>query len=104
MKVSRLTAAEKTSGEVVNLFPRWHTGIIHGDDGYDVAFNDESLVVGIVYEELRVGQLVSYGVFFAKGCKVPVAINVIPARVNETETRQDTAGRHLVEEAAGRVE
>lgn len=44
IRVTELMQREGLSGEVVNLFPSCHTGIIHGDDGYDVAFDDESLV------------------------------------------------------------
>jgi hypothetical protein len=80
IEVRVLMQREGLSGEVVNLFPSWHTGIIHGDDGYDVTFSDESLAVGFDYSEVFVGLRVSYGVFFAAGVKVPSAINVLPDR------------------------
>ena len=92
IKVRELMQRESLSGEVVNLFPSWHTGIIHGDEGYDVAFNDESLVVGFGYSELSVGQRVSYGIFFTAGAKVPVAINVQPAAAVQTKGAEDLGG------------
>jgi hypothetical protein len=85
IKVKDLMQKEGLEGEVVNLFPTWHTGIIHGDDGYDVAFDEESLVVGFSYGGLSVGLRVSYGVFFATGARVPTAINMQPAPENQTE-------------------
>ena len=51
------------SGEIVQLFHSQSTGIIHGDDGYDAAFSEESLVVGLGYRELGLGLRVSYGIF-----------------------------------------
>jgi hypothetical protein len=63
--------------------------MIHGDNGYDVTFNDESLVVGMGYAELSLGLRVSYGIVFATGAKIPTAINVQPARSSETESAQD---------------
>lgn len=63
--------------------------MIHGDDGYDVAFNQESLVVGLGYGELSLGLRVSYGIFFATGAKFPTAINVQPASGSRTEVTQD---------------
>lgn len=33
IKVRELMQREGLKGEVVNLFPSWHTGIIQGDDG-----------------------------------------------------------------------
>ena len=53
--------------------------MIHGDDGYNVTFNQESLVVGLSNRELRLGLKVTYGIFFATGAKVPTAINVMLA-------------------------
>ena len=91
IKVRELMQREGLRGEVVNLFPAWHTGIIHGDDGYDVTFSDESLVVGFSYGELSVGLRVSYGVFFAAGAKVPTAINMQPVGGNQTERTDELA-------------
>jgi hypothetical protein len=91
IKVRELMQREGLKGEVVNLFPSWRTGIIHGDDAYDVAFDDESLVVGFGYRELAVGLRVSYGVFFAVGSRVPTAINVTPV---------SAAGTHGADESA----
>jgi hypothetical protein len=85
IKVKELMQREGLKGEVVNLFHSWHTGIIHGDDGYDVAFSDDSLVVGFSYGEMSVGLRVSYGVFFAAGTKVPTAINVEPVSAADTD-------------------
>jgi len=93
IKVKTLMQREGLKGEVVNLFPSWHTGIIHGDDGYDVIFSDDSLVVGFGYGELSVGLRVSYGVFFAAGAKVPTAINMQPVRADQTKEANELAGK-----------
>ncbi len=92
-KVRELMQREGLNGEVVQLFHSRSTGIIHGDDGYDVTFNEESLVVGLAYRELGIGLRVSYGVFFATGAKVPTAINVRPAsgeRADATQLSEST--------------
>jgi len=89
IKVRELMQREGLNGEVVKLLPSRSTGIIHGDDGYDVTFNEESLVVGLGYGELGIGLRVSYGIFFATGAKVPTAINVQPASGGQTETTED---------------
>ncbi len=89
-KVKELMQREGLKGEVVNLFPSWHTGIIHGDDGYDVSFSEESLAVGFIYSELSAGLRVSYGVFFAARAKVPTAINMQPVRESQ-EDREEAA-------------
>jgi hypothetical protein len=78
---------EGLRGEVVQLFHSRRTGMIHGYDGYDVSFNDESLVVGLSYRELSVGLKISYGIFFATGAKTPTAINVQPW--SQTELAED---------------
>ncbi len=91
VKVTELMQRERLSGEVVRLFPSRTTGIIHGDDGYDVAFSDESLVVGFWYGEITVGLRVSYGIFFAAGAKVPTAINVKSVSVAQTDKREESA-------------
>ncbi len=80
---------EGLNGEVVKLLPSRSTGIIHGDNGYDVTFSQESLVLGLGYGELGIGLRVSYGIFFATGAKVPTAINVQPASGGQTETTED---------------
>ena len=87
-KVRELMQREGLSGEIVQLFHSQSTGIIHGDDGYDVTFNEESLVVGLGYRELGLGLKVSYGIFFATGAKVPTAINVQPVSGGRTEATQ----------------
>lgn len=79
VKVRELMQREGLSGEVVSLSHSRRAGIIHGDDGYDVTFNDQSLALGLGYGDLVVGLRVSYGVFFGAGAKVPTAINVMPA-------------------------
>ena len=89
VKIRELMQREGLSGEVVTLFHSQRTGIIHGDDGYDVTFNEESLVVGLAYGEVGIGLRVSYGIFFAAGARVPTAINVRPASGSRTETTQD---------------
>lgn len=91
VKVVELMQREGLSGEVVRLFPSRSTGIIHGDDGYDVAFNDESLVVGFGYAEIAVGLRVSYSIFFTAGAKVPSAINVKPVLPGQADGAEESA-------------
>lgn len=80
---------EGLRGEIVQLFHSRSTGMIHGDDGYDVTFDEESLVVGLGYSELGLGLKVCYGLFFATGAKLPTAINVQPAFGSQTETPEE---------------
>ncbi len=61
IKVRDLMQREGLCGEIVELFHSQHTGMIHGDGGYDVIFNGESLVVGLAYNQLSLGLKVSYG-------------------------------------------
>ncbi len=89
VKVRELMQREGLSGEVVTLFHSGRTGIIHGVDGYDVTFSEESLVVGVGYGELGIGLRVSYAIFFATGAKVPTAVNVRPASSGQTEITPD---------------
>jgi len=86
LKVRELMQREGFRGEIVQLFRSPSTGMIHGYDGYDVTFNEESLVVGLSYGDLSLGLKVSYGIFFATGAKLPSAINVQPAVGVPTET------------------
>jgi hypothetical protein len=79
IRVRELRRREGLRGEIVQLFHSRRTGVIHGDDGYDVTFNEESLVVGLSYGELSLGLKVCYGIFFAAGAKLPTGINVQPA-------------------------
>lgn len=88
VKVKELMQREGLSGGVIQLFHSRRTGIIHGDDGYDVTFNAESLVVGLGYGELGIGLRVSYGIFFATGAKLPTAINVRTASGQCNEATQ----------------
>jgi hypothetical protein len=90
VKIGKPMQREGLSGEVVTLFHSRSTGVIHGDDGNDVTFNEESLVVGLAYSEIGIGLRVSYGIFFATGAKVPTAINVQPASGGRTEAAQDS--------------
>ena len=78
IRVRELMQREGLRGEIVQLFHSGRTGMIHGYDGYDVTFNEESLVVGLSYGELSLGLKVSYGIFFATGAKLPTGINVQP--------------------------
>jgi hypothetical protein len=78
IKVAELMQREGLRGKVVKLSPSWHTGIIHGDDEYEVTFSEDSLLVGFSYTQLPLGLRVSYGVFFAAGAKVPTAVNLKP--------------------------
>ena len=45
--------------------------MIHGEDGYDVTFSEESLVVGLSYRELGLGVKVSYGLFLRPAQSFP---------------------------------
>ena len=74
IRVRELMQREGVRGEIVQLFHSRRTGIIHGYDGYDVTFNEESLVVGLSYGELSVGLKVYYGIFFAGGRSFPLAL------------------------------
>ena len=42
-KVRELMQRERLRGEIVEFFHLRNTGMIHGEEGYDVAFNQESL-------------------------------------------------------------
>ncbi len=88
-RVKELIQREGLRGEIVQLFHSRRTGIIHGDDGYDVTFKEESLVVGLSYRELSLGLKVSYGIFFATGAKLPTGINVQPAVGGPTAATED---------------
>ena len=90
VKIRELMQREWLRGEIVKLFHLRNRGMIHGDDGYDVTFNQESLVVGS-YRELSLGLKATYGSFFATGAKVPTAINVMPAlgQTGKTEDREN---------------
>ncbi len=89
VKVRELMQRVGLTGEVVALFHSGRTGMIHGNDGYDVTFTEDSLVVGLAYGDVGIGQQVYYGIFFAKGAKVPTAINVRTASDSRAETPQD---------------
>jgi hypothetical protein len=64
-----------------------------GDDGYDVTFSDDSLVVGLAYGQLSLGMRVSYGIFFARGAKVPTAINMQRVQADQTEAAGEFADK-----------
>lgn len=69
----------------MQLFYSRNTGMIHGDNGFDVT--------GLSYSKLSLGQKVSYGLFFATGAKVPTAINVqaeSDAQPGTTEEAEDS--------------
>src|SRR2546421_3913345 len=89
-RVRELMQREGLRGEIVQLFHSRRTGMIHGDDGHDVTFNEESLVVGLSYGELSLGLKVSYGIFFVTGAMLlPTGINVQPAVGGQTEATED---------------
>src|SRR5260370_1865532 len=90
VKVRELMQREGLSGEVVTLFHSGRTGIIQGDDGYDVTFNEEALVVGLAYGDVGIGLRVSYGIFFSTRATVPTAINVQPDSGCRLKISQDT--------------
>ena len=85
-------------GEIVELFHVRNIGMIHRDDGYDVTFDQGSIVVGS-YRELSLGLKATYGSFFATGAKVPTAINVMPAlgQTGETEDRENVRSARVGE-------
>jgi hypothetical protein len=85
ISVKKLVRAEKLSGEIARLFRRWSSGIIHGDDGFDVAFNFLS-TEGVSYSDLCLGQRVSYRLHFPKDGKVPVATHVQPSVEQSTNS------------------
>jgi len=89
IRVRELMQREGLRGEIAQLSHSRRTGMIHRDDGYDVSFNEESLVVGLGYGELSLGLKVSYGIFFATGAKLPTGINVQPAVGGPTGTREN---------------
>ena len=89
IRVRELMQREGLRGEIVQLFHSQRTGVIHGDDGYDVTFNEESLVVGLSYGDLSLGLKVSYGIFFATGAKLPTGIIVQPTDARRTATNED---------------
>jgi hypothetical protein len=99
VRVRELMQREGLRGEIVQLFHTRRTGMIHGDDGYDVTFNEESLVVGLSYRELSLGLKVSYGIFFATGAKLPTGINVQPAVAGPTGTSE--AAENVISARAG---
>ena len=99
IRLTELRRREGLRGEIVQLFHSRRTGIIHGDDGYDVTFNEESLVVGLSYGELSLGLKVCYGIFFAAGAKLPTGINVQPAVGGPAGTTED--GENVVSARAG---
>jgi hypothetical protein len=101
IRVTELMQREGLRGEVVQLFYSRSTGMIHGEDGYDVTFNEESLVVGLSYGELGLGLKVYYGLFFATGAKLPIAINVQPAFGGQSELT--VPAENVLSAEAGRV-
>ena len=74
IRVRELAQREGLKGKVLNLFPSWHIGIIHGDDGYDVTFREDSLVVGFSYAELSVGREFLTASFFLQGPRFPLRL------------------------------
>lgn len=59
ISVNELMQTEGLRGEIVQLCHSRGAGMIHGNDGYNVTFNEESLVVGPSYGELSLGLKVS---------------------------------------------
>ncbi len=74
IRVGELIQREGLRGEIMQLFHSRRTGMIRGYDGYDVTFNEESLVVGLSYGELSLGLKVSYGSFSPRGRSFPLAL------------------------------
>lgn len=72
----------KLKGTVVCLFREQNTGILRGDDGYDVGFH-AVVVAGAAYKDLFAGERVTYQLSFSKNRKVPTAMNVQPDRSSE---------------------
>ncbi len=105
IKVADPLHREGLSGEVVKLFPSCHTGIVHGDDGYDVTFSDDSLALAFNYAQMSLGLRVSYGVLFAASAKIPTAVNLKPGRENQVYRPTDSCTKRtcntLPRESAG---
>lgn len=103
LNVKELMRREDLRGEVLQLFHSQRTGMIHGDNGYDVTFNAESLVVGLGYGELGIGLRVSYGIFFATRAKLPTAINVRPVSSRGGESTDSSENAVSATAARSRV-
>ena len=71
IRVGELIQREGLRGEIMQLVHSRRTGMIRG---YDVTFNEESLVVGLSYGELSLGLRVSYGSFSPRGRSFPLAL------------------------------
>jgi hypothetical protein len=93
IKVAELMRKEGIQGKVIKLFPSWHTGIIHGEEGTDVTFGEDSLVAGFSYSELCLGLCVSYSFSFATGAKVPTAVNLEPAHAHKAKGSTEFANK-----------
>lgn len=65
IRVKELSQKQGLRGEVVNLFYSWRTGNIHGNDG----------------------------IFFARGAKVPTAINMQRVHTDQAEAPDEIADR-----------
>lgn len=94
IKVTELMLKEDLRGEVIKLSPSWRTGIIHGDDGYDVMFSENSLMAGFSYRELYLGLCVSYGFFLATGAKIPTAVDLVRAHAHKTTGSAECSNRN----------
>jgi len=82
---------QKLKGEIVRLFHRQDTGIIRGDDGYDVGFHALS-VEGTSYAALFLGERVTYQLSFSRNGKIPTAMNVQPDHCSEPLSKEERAG------------
>ena len=99
LNVRELMQREGLRGEIVELFHLRNIGMIRKDNGYDVAFNQESVVMGLSYREPSLGLKVTYGIFFATGARVPTAINVMLAlgQTGKTEDRENVRSARVGE-------
>ncbi len=91
MAIKNLASGQKLKGEIVLLFRPKNTGIIRGDDGYDVGFHALS-VVGATYRDLCLGERVIYQLSFPRNGKIPTAMNVHPDRCSEMQAKEVLAG------------
>ena len=98
VKIRELMQREWVRGEIVKLFHLRNRGMIHGDDGYDVTFNQESLVVGS-YRELSLGLKTTYGIFVATGANVPTAMRSSTS-MNERDLDQFGKDRSMTHEGS----
>lgn len=81
---------QKLKGAIVCLFREQSTGIIRGDDGYDVGFHALA-VAGAAYKDLFAGERVTYQLSFSKNGKVATAMSLQPDRISDRQGKEGPA-------------